>query len=103
MVTARRHDVDQCPVAAKTVCVLFQAAKKIILQDMAIVRDLPGFRVIAKLPGLQDIFFSKEFDLFRTQVVATHAERRINLTTMERMNPVVRMVFILFVFLNLLI
>ena len=70
---------------------LFDAAKKPILQDMAIVRDMPGFNVIARLLGVEGIFYLPEFEAFRAQVLARHREYQgMNLESMERLNTMVR-------------
>ena len=83
--------MGHAPISAKNVHAFFEAAKKPILQDMAIVRDMPGFNVIARLPGLEGIFYSPEFEAFRAQVLARHREYQgMNLESMERLNTMVR-------------
>ena len=78
------------PISARNVHDFFVTAKKLILQDMAIVRDFPGFDVIARLPGLESIFFSQEFEAFRAQVIARHRQYGgMNLESMERLNVMV--------------
>ena len=83
--------MGHAPISARNVHAFFEAAKKPILQDMAIVRDMPGFNVIARLPGLEGIFYSPEFEAFRAQVLARHREYQgMNLESMERLNTMVR-------------
>ena len=87
----REHDLGHAPVSARNVHAFFEAAKKPILQDMAVVRDMPGFDVIARLPGLEGIFYSPDFEAFRAQVLARHREYQgMNLESMERLNTMVR-------------
>ena len=82
--------MDHVPISARNVHAFFATAKKLILQDMAIVRDLPGFDAIARLPGLDSIFFSQEFESFRAQVIARHKQYAgMNLESMERLNVMV--------------
>ena len=62
------------PVLARNMHALFKGAKKPILQNMATVRDMPNFDIIARLFGLERIFYSHEFEAFKAQVLALHKE-----------------------------
>ena len=89
-----QHDMDHAPISARNVHAFFEAAKKVILQDMAIMRDLPGFDIIARLPGLENIFFSQEFEAFKAQVISQHKQYAgMNLESMERLNVMVSVCF----------
>ena len=83
--------MGHAPVSAKNVHGFFEAVNKPILQDMPIVRDMLGFDIIARLPGLDGIFYSPEFEAFRAQVLPRHREYQgMNLETMEGLNTMVR-------------
>ena len=83
--------MSHAPVSARNVHAFFEAAKKPILQDMAIVRDMPGFDIIARLPTLEGIFYSPKFEAFRAQVLAWQREYQgMNLESMERLDTMIR-------------
>ena len=84
------HYLGHAPISARNVHAFFEAAKNPILQDMAVVRDMPGFDIITRLPGLEGIFYSPEFETFRAQVLAQHREYQgMNLESIEHLNIMV--------------
>ena len=85
-----KYDMNHVPIYAQNIHALFEASKKLILQDMAIFQDFLGFDFIIKRPELQYMFFPWELEAFNAQVIARPKQyAAMNIESMECLNVMV--------------